>query len=73
MLDRMKRNFVRRRDDRGASAVEYGMLIAAIAGILVAIVFAFFTFVGDTFEDTCTQIAAGAEGGPENCDPPSES
>ncbi len=40
----------RRRDD-GASAVEYGLLIAAIAAVIVAAVFAFGDFVGDIFDE----------------------
>ena len=30
----------RRRDERGASAVEYGLLVAGIAAVIVAVVFA---------------------------------
>jgi pilus assembly protein Flp/PilA len=40
---------VRRKQDRGASAVEYGLMIAAIAGVLAAVVFSLGTVVGDTF------------------------
>ena len=42
--------------DRGASAVEYGLLIAAIAAVIVAVVFGLGDLVRDTFIDTCTQI-----------------
>ena len=27
------------RDDRGATAVEYGLIVAAIAGLIIAVVF----------------------------------
>jgi pilus assembly protein Flp/PilA len=39
-----------RKRDEGASAVEYGLMIAAIAGVLAAVVFALGTVVRDTFE-----------------------
>jgi pilus assembly protein Flp/PilA len=45
--------------DRGASAVEYGLMVAAIAAIIVAVVFGLGGLVRDTFKDTCTQIEAG--------------
>jgi pilus assembly protein Flp/PilA len=44
--------------DRGASAVEYGLLIAAIAAVIVAVVFGLGDLVRNTFVDTCTQIEA---------------
>ncbi|HEY0890496.1 MAG TPA: Flp family type IVb pilin [Nocardioides sp.] len=44
----------RRREQRGASAVEYGLLIAGIAALLVVILFAFGDSIRDVlFEDTC--------------------
>lgn len=56
----------RRRTEDGASAVEYGLLVAAIAAIIVLLVFAIGKFVKKGFEDTCsgmqkqTQLAASA-------------
>jgi pilus assembly protein Flp/PilA len=47
-----------RRDERGASAVEYGLLIAGIAAIIVVIVFAFGDNIRDTFDSTCSSVAA---------------
>jgi pilus assembly protein Flp/PilA len=44
----------RRGDDEGASAVEYGLLVAAIAAIIILVVFALGTFVKGAFKDTCT-------------------
>ncbi len=38
-----------RNQDRGASAVEYGLMIAAIAGVLAAVLFALGPVVRDTF------------------------
>jgi pilus assembly protein Flp/PilA len=40
--------------DSGASAVEYGLLVAAIAAIIILVVFALGTFVKGAFKDTCT-------------------
>lgn len=47
---------VTRRGDDGASAVEYGLLVAAIAALVVIIVFALGGLVRDVFKDTCTKI-----------------
>jgi pilus assembly protein Flp/PilA len=52
-------NYVRRvvaansRDDEGASAVEYGLLVAAIAAIIILVVFAVGSWVKGAFKDTC--------------------
>ena len=46
----------RARTDRGASAVEYGLLIAGIAAVIVAIVFAFGGKIHDAFGNTCNTI-----------------
>lgn len=40
----------------GASAVEYGLLVAAIAALIVLIVFALGNVIQKTFSDTCGQI-----------------
>ena len=49
---------VLRRKDRedGASAVEYGLLVAAIAAIIVIVVFALGGIVRDVFSNTCNDI-----------------
>ena len=44
------------RDERGASAVEYGLLIAGIAALIVVVVFAFGDNITDIFNDTCKSI-----------------
>ena len=51
------------RRDRGASAVEYGLLIAGIAAMIVLIMFAFGTQVIGIFQDTCASIDATAHSG----------
>ena len=52
------------RDERGASAVEYGLLVAGIAAVIVAAVFLFgqgiFT---ELFQETCNSIGQGLPGG----------
>lgn len=50
------RNAASRRDDEGASAVEYGLLVAAIAAIIVLVVFALGGFVKGSFSDTCNNF-----------------
>jgi pilus assembly protein Flp/PilA len=47
----------KRGDDEGASAVEYGLLVAAIAAIIILVVFALGTFVKGAFKDTCDAFA----------------
>jgi len=49
-----------RMDERGASAVEYGLLIAGIAALIVLIVFAFGGVVRDIFQDTCNKVGVSA-------------
>lgn len=46
-------------DERGASAVEYGLLIAGIAAIIVVAVMALGPIVKEAFTDTCTAIKGG--------------
>lgn len=53
------RKVIERRED-GASAVEYGLLVAAIAALVVIIVFALGGLVKDVFKDTCSEIDSGA-------------
>jgi pilus assembly protein Flp/PilA len=44
------------KDDSGASAVEYGLLVAAIAAVVVVVVFALGGLVRDKFNSTCNGI-----------------
>lgn len=46
----------KRNEDKGASAVEYGLLVAAIAALIVIIVFALGGLVRDVFKTTCNTI-----------------
>ena len=43
-------------DERGASAVEYGLLVAGIAALIVAVVFLFGGFIQGIFSSTCDSI-----------------
>ena len=56
MLENVRNKFARR-DEDGASAVEYGLLVAAIAAIIVLIVIALGGFIEDAFSDTCDALA----------------
>ncbi|HRD61847.1 MAG TPA: Flp family type IVb pilin [Nocardioides sp.] len=46
----------RRRAERGASAVEYGLLVAGIAGMIAAVVFVFGGGSTGMFQDSCKTI-----------------
>jgi pilus assembly protein Flp/PilA len=60
-----------KRDERGASAVEYGLLIAGIAALIVLVVFAFGDNLTAIFSDTCEAVTERAETG-EECAPAGE-
>jgi pilus assembly protein Flp/PilA len=57
-----------RMDERGASAVEYGLLIAGIAALVVVVVFAFGGTISGIFTDTCQEIADGAGNAAAECE-----
>ena len=50
------RSISARRNQDGASAVEYGLLVAGIAALVVAIVFAFGGVIKSAFDGTCKTI-----------------
>ena len=50
----------RRQTEDGASAVEYGLLVAGIAALIVAVVFAFGGVIKSSFSKTCGKISAGS-------------
>ena len=47
-------------EERGASAVEYGLLIAGIAALIVVAVFALGPIIKEAFSDTCNEIKTGS-------------
>jgi len=64
-----------RRDQRGATAVEYGIMVSLIAVVIIVAV----TLLGGTLHDTFTQVqcsvsggtyAAGADAGGATCTAP---
>ena len=55
-------------DERGASAVEYGLLVAGIAALVVIAVFALGPIVREAFSDTCDEIKAGSTDIAATCD-----
>ena len=48
--------------ERGASAVEYGLLIAGIAALIVVVVFAFGGSLTGIFSNTCTAVTKSQSG-----------
>jgi len=43
-------------EERGASAVEYGLLIAGIAALIVVVIFIFGDKLTTLFSDTCDSV-----------------
>ena len=66
MLEHVRR-LVKRRDEDGASAVEYGLLIAAIAALIVIVVFVLGGIIKNVFNNTCDTIASNASAGTTDC------
>jgi pilus assembly protein Flp/PilA len=62
---------MRAHDERGASAVEYGLLVAGIAAMIVSVVFLLGSTVRDTlFQPGCDDLAghiASSGGGSSAC------
>lgn len=54
MLELLRHRTVR--DEVGASAVEYGLLVAGIAALIVLVVFAWGGVVVNLFSDSCGTI-----------------
>ena len=63
MLDYLRIQLDARRarwDERGASAVEYGLPIAGIAALIVVVVFAFGDVLSNIFGSTCNSVGASS-------------
>ena len=67
MLTFMRKVRRRGHGDDGASAVEYGLLVAAIAAVIVVVVFALGGVVKKKISKTCTAIANGGVTVTSNC------
>ena len=50
------KNFVR--DDEGASSVEYGLIVVAIAAVVVTVVLVLGGYVQGNFSTACTNVAS---------------
>ena len=50
------------KDEDGASAVEYGLLVAGIAALIVLIVFSFGGIIKEVFSDTCQTVKTNSAG-----------
>lgn len=61
------RTIVSRRNQDGASAVEYGLLVAGIAALVVAIVFLFGGVIRDSFQSTCSAVKSGGDQHSQKC------
>lgn len=55
------------RDDEGASAVEYGLLIAAVAAVIVIVIFALGGVVKSIFGSTCSSVSSAASVAGSTC------
>ena len=54
--------------EEGASAVEYGLLVAAIAAVIIVVVFALGSVIQGKFSDTCNKVAGnGTAAAGTNC------
>jgi pilus assembly protein Flp/PilA len=58
-----------RRSDDGASAVEYGLIVFAIAALIVVAVVALGGTVRGLFQDSCNTIKASAQQTSASCGP----
>ena len=60
MLHILQRLVAGRKDETGASAVEYGLLVAAIAALIVVVVFGLGGVVKSVFSETCSNVGTSA-------------
>ena len=67
MLQFLQRLAAGRKDETGASAVEYGLLVAAIAALIVVAVFGIGKVVSGSFTSTCTTLKTQASNTTATC------
>ena len=67
MLQFAKRINAARRREEGASAVEYGLLVALIAAVIVLVVLALGTVLKEAFKDTCDAIEGNGSIAANSC------
>ena len=63
----LARAMTRWRSDDGASSVEYGLIVFAIAATIVVALFALGPPVYGLFDTTCAAINGGETGAPQAC------
>ena len=56
-----------RHDEDGASAVEYGLLVAGIAALIVAVVFLFGNVIKSSFSKTCGAMSSKGTSSTATC------
>jgi pilus assembly protein Flp/PilA len=61
------RRALRAREEDGASAVEYALLVAAIAALIIVVVFAFGNLVRGIFQNTCNDLKAHSSNSSSDC------
>jgi len=61
------RKVTRSTKDRGATAVEYALMVAAIAALIVGVVFGLGKIVLGAFNHTCSSLSAGASLSAASC------
>ena len=61
------RTITSRRNQDGASAVEYGLLVAGIAALVVVVVFAFGGIIKDVFTKTCSSLKSNGSTSAGTC------
>lgn len=54
-------------EERGASAVEYGLLVAAIAAVIILVIFALGDNIKSLFSDTCSKIQSNTSASGKSC------
>ena len=67
MLQFLQRLAAGRKDETGASAVEYGLLVAAIAALIVVAVFGIGKVVSGSFTSTCSTLKTQASNPTATC------
>ena len=55
------------REEEGASAVEYALLVAAIAALIIVVVFAFGGLVRSIFQNTCNDLKDKTSNSSSDC------
>jgi len=54
-------------DESGATAAEYGLLVAGIASVVVLLVIALGGLIADSFQTTCSTVKAGGPPSGQTC------